>query len=263
MKLAFGSDLHFEFGGPRPSVDGLAGIDALILAGDIVSGRGGLDDNPRLIDYAASYADELNIPVVVVAGNHEFYGEEYHRFIADCRRVAADNPLVHFLENASVRIGDVRVLGCTLWTDFAFDRNPSSAMREALIAITDYRVIGFDVDGAGEEALRPRHTLELNRTSRRFLEAELQKHHDGPTVVVTHFPPVFMSAPQYEGDMLSPYFNNDWGDDIAGGGLSPDLWICGHTHYSKEVMVGRTRVMSNQAGYPGELEPFHWSIVEV
>jgi 3',5'-cyclic AMP phosphodiesterase CpdA len=263
VKIAYGSDLHFEFGGPRPSYEGLEDVDVLVLAGDIAKGRSGLDGNPLIIDYARSYADDLGIPIVAVAGNHELYSEEYYRFIEDCRHTADQSGPVFFLENNAVTLGNVRFLGCTLWTDFASDGDVAAGMREALIAITDYQVIGLSEFEGDEQALRPRHTAAFNAASRRFLETELAKPHDGPTVVVTHFPPVFMSAPQYAGDALSPYFNNGWDTDIENGQLSPDVWICGHTHYSTERQIGRTRILSNQAGYPGELEPFRWKIIEV
>lgn len=56
----------------------------------------------------------------------------------------------------------------------------------------------------------------------------------------------------------------DW---IANGFYSPlfemapppadavDLWVYGHTHASIDTMVGGIRLVSNQAGYPGEYVP--------
>lgn len=107
-------------------------------------------------------------------------------------------------------------------------------------------------DNSGDtHCLVSSNTIELNKTSKHFLEAELSKPFDGTTVVTTHFSPVFMSAPQYKNDILSAYFYNDWQADIEQGLLSPDIWITGHTHHSTELTLGKTRLVSKQGGYPG------------
>ena len=37
IKVVYGSDLHFEFGGSRSSYNGLEDVDMLVLAGDVVT----------------------------------------------------------------------------------------------------------------------------------------------------------------------------------------------------------------------------------
>ena len=215
------------------------------------------------MDYAWSYATQLQKPVTVVLGNHEFYGQELYSYLADCRKVASQHSDIYLLENDCVILSGVRFFGCTLWTDFKLDGAPQTSMHEALISISDYRVIGLLETEGDEQALRPRHTARFNDRSREYLQRQLNQNFDGATVVVTHFPPTFMCAPQYEGDCLSPYFNNAWETSIQDGTLSPDLWICGHTHYRAEKIIGKTRVISNPGGYPRELEPFRWQVIEV
>jgi Icc-related predicted phosphoesterase len=36
----------------------------------------------------------------------------------------------------------------------------------------------------------------------------------------------------------------------------PALWVYGHTHECGDQMIGRTRIISNQLGYPGSLGGF-------
>ena len=36
----------------------------------------------------------------------------------------------------------------------------------------------------------------------------------------------------------------------------PALWVYGHTHECDDQMIGRTRIISNQLGYPGSLGGF-------
>lgn len=263
MRIAYASDLHFEFGGPRPSLERVKDADVIVLAGDICSGRGGASNKPLMIEYAKSYADEFQIPVVTVLGNHELYGEEYHSYLEDCRCSAAEHTLVHLLENDAIRLQGIRFLGCTLWTDFKLSADENSAKQEAYNCINDYKLIGVLDEQGHPRCLSPDHTVKFNCVSKRFLYRELRKKDMEPTVVITHFPPVFMSDPKFEGDTLSAYFCNNWENEIRAGLLSPDIWIAGHTHFSADFHVGETRILSRQGGYPGELEPFEWGIVSL
>ena len=120
MRIQPLSDLHFEATANRMNpvatgalVDALrAGAgqaDVTVLAGDILTGH-------QTIERAASIwpADH---PVVVVAGNHEFYGWVYQDALEKMRETAARYPNIHFLENDAVEIKGVVFLGCTLWSD--------------------------------------------------------------------------------------------------------------------------------------------------
>ena len=82
-----------------------------------------------------------------------------------------------------------------------------------------------------------------------YLLKQLECHHDGPTVVVTHHAPHLGSVqPRHQSDSLSPAFASNLSWLIVG--TSPELWIHGHDHGSHDYLVGRTRVFANQAGYP-------------
>ena len=58
------------------------------------------------------------LPVIYVAGNHEFYGGEVEP-VTEAMREAAAGTNVVFLESAVCVTGSARFLGTTLWTDFA------------------------------------------------------------------------------------------------------------------------------------------------
>lgn len=104
------SDLHVEFAPFVPDATVLQGVDAVVLAGDIHQGTRG-------IEWARKTFSSL--PVIYVAGNHEFYGHHWDRLL-DELRAAAELWDVHFLENDAVSLGGVRFLGCTLWSDFEY-----------------------------------------------------------------------------------------------------------------------------------------------
>lgn len=85
----------------------------MVLAGDIGVGTDGIAWAQRAIP---------DRPVVYVLGNHEFYGQDFERLIQEARACAAGSQ-GQLLENNTwlVPWGDrtLRVLGCSLWTDFA------------------------------------------------------------------------------------------------------------------------------------------------
>lgn len=134
MKIQLASDLHLEFlerklPGERlvlPSPD----ADVLVLAGDIAQGT-------RAIELFADVA----VPVIYVAGNHEFYGREWGPTRAELR-AAARGTNVHFLDDDEVVVAGVRFLGSTLWTDFRLPGTlQSAAMRAVERGLMDYSVI--------------------------------------------------------------------------------------------------------------------------
>lgn len=263
MKIAYGSDLHLELDIAKPDLAPVQTADVLVLGGDIWKGRNKLTGRPNIVEYAEECSKILSIPVLIICGNHELYGQEITGFLADCRRFAETSENVFFLENDLLKLGDVRFLGCTLWSDFAMAEKSAPAMDLAREVIHDYRRIKLaDPVGEGRYIL-PEDSRRWNAESRAFLEKWLATDFDGKTVVITHFPPIPMSAPEFADSPLTPYFNNNWTAEIASGALAPDIWISGHTHHMEELTLGRTRVRSSQGGYPGELGPFRWGMIEI
>ena len=243
MKLLIASDVHLEFGERwmPPDVD----YDALILAGDIHIGTKGWK----------LYRGWMDRPLVYVAGNHEFYGQNMPATIREFRSLGADGACVgsHFLEGSSVVIDGVRFLGATLWTDFAL--HGAAKKREAMAAaaeqMEDYKRIFVDKDGLKTVRLTPADTLRLHQESRGWLTRELAKPHPGPTVVVTHSAPSIQSiALRFRVDLISASFASSL--DALIEEHQPALWIHGHTHNAADYHIGATRVVGNPKGYPGE-----------
>jgi predicted phosphodiesterase len=247
------SDLHVEF---EPFTFSLEETpDLLVLAGDIGPGPSGVS--------LAKAQFPGPFPKVVIAGNHEFYRADYDETIEICRSAAAAADNVHFLEQDEriFEINDrrVRVLGCILWTDFSVNgaEHQHTAMTNSVIRMNDFRLIRFR-----GSILRPEDTIEMHRASRRWLDARLRVPHEGPTIVVTHHAPSDRSQPpQFMGGELAPAFTSDLEDLVQM--YQPELWIHGHTHWSVDYRIGKTRVYSNQRGYPSEVCGFHREMIEL
>lgn len=236
MKILVLSDLHVEFAPFRPPVESAAAAHVVVLAGDIHQGN-----------LAPSWARQTfpDKPIVLVAGNHEFYNGHWERTL-DSIRQAAHAHEVHFLEDNAVKIGGVRFLGATLWTDFEYFG--SELQHKATLAaqrfMADYRLI---------EGCTPQATVERHKVSRAWLERELAATTAGERqVVVTHHYPRKDSTPEkYRDELSNVAFGSELPEELFAG---VDLWIHGHTHTSFDYQVSGCRVLCNPRGYPKNKE---------
>lgn len=247
-RIAVYSDLHLEF---APWMPPRTDADFAVLAGDTYTKNRSLP---------AAFGDArkaFGCPVVAVLGNHEHYGEKVERTL-EKTRPAAERMGVTLLEREETVIKGVRVLGCTLWTDFRlFAGNDDVRMRldaaRCADGLTDFRVIRVAADGF--RRFRPKDAAMIHIASVIWLSERLAVPFDGPTVVVTHHAPSRRSIPtRYADDTLSAAYASNLDHLIEEFG--PALWVHGHVHESFDYMVGRTRIVCNPRGYvPSEPNP--------
>ncbi|MFH7040779.1 metallophosphoesterase [Paucibacter sp. JuS9] len=234
MKIQLASDLHLEFQRPRTPariIEPSPGADLLVLAGDIGQGTKAIE----------AFAD-WPVPVVYIAGNHEFYGHNWERTRAELREAAAGTNIT-FLDNDQVEFGGVRFLGATLWTDFKVPgRSQADSMREVGVSLNDY----FQIRTRDRQLLSTADTLIDHLASRTWLEDELAKPWAGKTVVVSHHAPHRMSIhPRYTSSRINGAFASDLTELLR----QADLWVHGHVHDSFDYKVAGCRVVANPAGY--------------
>ncbi|AWP23472.1 hypothetical protein C4901_09120 [Acidiferrobacter sp. SPIII_3] len=253
MKIHLVSDVHLASwrqrppphrGGYSPPFDAWPKeADVTVFAGDIGPGVQGLQ-------WAGGQARRWNRPILYVPGNHEFYGHDLPTLRAALREQAKAEARVTLLDDAVVILGGVRFIGSTLWTDYLNGGADRAAhMAAAAVGLSDHIRIRM----AGR-AFTPDDALKLHEASRQFIEAELSKSFDGPTVVVTHHcPSPRCHHPSFENNVLAAAFCSDLEEVIHR--YQPAAWICGHTHAAVDFQVGRTRVVNNPVGYPGETIP--------
>lgn len=244
MRLLILSDVHLEV---EPFDPPAADADVVVLAGDIANGAEGVEWAER----------GFRVPVIYVAGNHEYYERELGEVRAALKRAAGER--VRLLDCSEAISDDIRFLGCTLWTDYTLvpaESARAAVIEEARAKNPDYAKIRF----AGRD-FAPEDAIALCREHRAWLERKLSEPFAGRTVVVTHFAPHPKSiAPAYADHPANPGFVVD---------LSPlmgraALWIHGHTHTAFDYEVDGTRVVCNPRGYPGEPTGFEASrVVEI
>lgn len=231
MKTLVLSDLHTEFSVFERSYQD---VDLVILAGDIAKHDDGF------------YWARKTWPkseIIYVAGNHEFYDGERNALLKLFKKTA-NKTNIHFLENDEVVIGNVRFLGCTLWTDFKLFglEHQQKSIRYAQYALNDFILIKN-----GDSIFTPNNAVYLNHESTCWLESKLiNNSFDGETVVVTHHLPTWNSVSErFQDDILSACFASKL-EHLLG---YSKFWIHGHTHDSFDYFVNRTRVICNPRGY--------------
>lgn len=234
MKLQILSDVHIEFGDFNPPK---TDADVVILAGDTHLGDQG-------VAWAAEKFKDKE--VIYVIGNHEYYHGTIPE-VTEKIRASAAGTNVHLLENDELIIGQVRFLGCTLWTDFNVLHNPGLAVFTAQNRMNDFRLVRLS---RLNRLLEPLDTLNWHRQSKKWLKEKLASHQNDliKTVVITHHAPSARSVPKiYQKDELSPAFASDMEAFIADNPI--DLWVHGHVHDSFDYHIDHTRVICNPRGY--------------
>jgi 3',5'-cyclic AMP phosphodiesterase CpdA len=228
--------------------------DLLIIAGDLSN------DPVRTWPVVLTRLGRLIDPakLVIISGNHCYYG---HRLDGDhvLREICSDAG-ARFAQKDEVRIGNTRLLCCTLWSDFALNGNVRASAETAARVMNDYRLIrigtpsGLPYDQQDTRPITPKDTLALHLEHRAWLAAALREPHfageGGQTVVVTHHGPSRSTAVgQIDG--LTPSFHSDIDALILE--TAPDAWFFGHSHRRCQATVGGTDIRNVSIGYPNEV----------
>ena len=242
MHLQLLSDLHLETEAYTP--EPAPGAELLVLAGDVDSSWAGLE---RFADWP--------VPVIFVAGNHEFDRREL-RSAWPALRARCASLGISLLECEECTRVDragrrIRFVATTRWCDFDL-YGPHERERcqraagyfvKVMRSTRDGRV--FDPAAVREEALACRAWLQ---------QALAQPSDAEATVVITHYAPSLRSVdPRYGHQPGSASFCNA-DDDLL---PAADLWLHGHLHCRQDYTVvhaagalrPRTRVVSNARGH--------------
>jgi len=242
MRFALMSDIHLEFNNwTPPELD----VDLVVLAGDTHPGVKGV-----------IWANEhFKQPVLMIAGNHEFYGRRsVNRHPMKMQAKAQElGGKVQVLHNQTMTVEGIKFIGATLWTDYALLGNQPLSMMIAEQSMNDFRYASYDL----YSKLRGYHLVQEHSKSRDFIESEIGEN----TVVITHHAPSEKCLQLNDRivDNLSPAYASNLNSLVAYGGAK--VWCFGHTHHNVDFTLGNTRVVSNCRGYePGPYQPL---IIEV
>lgn len=240
------SDLHLEFyQGKYPPPPKKCG-DVLVLAGDIHIGA----DAIPWIETCANVFDN----VIYIAGNHEFYGKTMHKVIQeipsslagysvgkDYKLTKLFDPIsnVHFLNNDSITIDNIKFIGSTLW---------SKASPFCKFNINDFNKITYKYpDGYGKFSTEM--ATELFYKNKFWIKTEIDPQlinvivtHHAPSYSSTH--PIFLTNKHKENNTA---FATDILNEFENYTIA--AWIHGHMHNTSEYVEYGVPVYCNPYGY--------------
>ena len=235
MKIMVASDLHLEH-----NVGGVCQVipenafyqrpDVIVLAGDI-------DTSSNLEESLHDICDTfIDIPVIFVPGNHEYYSRLYDfeyiqnrlRNIIDRLKQKFD---IRYLDNSSTTIDDINFYGGCMWSDVKHGDQYS-------VTCGDEDMIGMTIE----------QSRKLHAQFKAGLDDHIAVHGLETSVVVSHFSPSMRySHPGFSKDGHAHYFSANM-DQYIDSKLK--AWIFGHTHASVyDVAKNGTQVISCQQGY--------------
>lgn len=217
---------------------------ALILAGDLWEGTRPLSHADS--SWIAPLAERYRY-VIIVLGNHDYWGENLNKFPTKFKNMIKDMHLnnVYLLDDEAITLEGVRFVGGTLWTDF--NKLDPFTMWRAKDYMNDYRYIR---KGEDYGKIFAQDILNAHRKTKNAIFNNAKKDDEVKKIVcVTHHSPSFQSmAPQFAhlGDS-NGYYHSELGNEIVDTEI--DYWIHGHTHNPTDYMIGNTRVINNAVGY--------------
>jgi predicted phosphohydrolase len=225
-----------------PMLNDVGAVDLVVLAGDIHNGLRG-------VVYGEQVGKYLDVPVVMVAGNHEYYHHDMATLMQAFEETHGRAEHVHFLENRALSLTldgrKIKIFGCTLWTDFALYGTVAASMQNAQRVMNDYRYIALNKN----DPLGPENTRDIHTASLAWLHRELDATEpDVKRIVITHHAPSGAVLGKRTGPVAPAY-----GSDIIGQFRDKklDAWIHGHTHFRHESVIDGIRLVSAPRGYVG------------
>lgn len=255
MKLWILSDVHLEISNSKIDF-ARPDADVIVIAGDLTYAD-------RVSTVAKEIIDRFQMPIIYVAGNHEYYAShqrsssfETDQLILKLAERDSDSwsHRLYVLDEDTVVIGGVRFVGATLWTDFRLnlknESQLSARMRNSENLLRDFTSIRM----RSGERFSAADMIELNASNARYIRNQVSEDFNGRTVVISHhLPHPACISEKYRDSEANYLFSNsaEAFDDLLNSGRV-DLLVCGHSHEAADVTFDKTRVVCNPMGYEFE-----------
>ena len=231
------SDLHLEWRGYE-QFEITREAPTLLLVGD----TGRFCDTDRFLAFLRRQC-ELFDRVLLVPGNHEFYGSSREEGLDLAAKFALElGGKFTFMHRRKVELnnGDVVVLGCMLHSHIPDDY---TALSNDFVRIRDWTVKDHNKE----------HEMDLAWLQDSLAEVENSTPRSR-VIVATHYAPMFEKTvhPRQENNLLRHCFCSDALDKLQVCGCMDQVshWVFGHTHYNIPFKFEGVTVLSNQPPGP-------------
>lgn len=226
--IQIASDLHLEYN----KIDAYNDIikpsaPILVLAGDI----GNLYEYEKLKHFLQWCCDNF-VAVVFIPGNHEFYTPyktvSVYKYELEfiLHKINSLIPNLYILSRGCIEINNIYFIGCTLWTNFREKYLP-----KYIVKIKDYNKYKYNKE----------HFKDIKYIQRAL---KLKKK----CIIITHHPPINHVQNPKKKNFKSLYYNNF--ENLIKQNPHILTWICGHTHKNFDIVINKTRIVTNQFGKP-------------
>lgn len=231
----------------------------LVVAGDMGNGANYQASAEWLLKLGKRYRH-----VVAVLGNHDYWRGDLVDTVKKFKNHLAWSQTkhnVHLIQNESLVLENVKILGGTMWTDM--DKgNPLIMSVARQIMTPDYHFIRKNGEG-----ICPLDLYTEAEFTRKFIFDHAKRDTaDQKVIAVTHHAPSFNSVHEryrHAGfDTMNHYFYSDLESDLHYKDHDIDYWIHGHVHDPFDYVVNNTRVICNPTGYAHETNGYKEDFLE-
>lgn len=229
----------------------------LVLAGDITVASKSIPME-RFVNFVQRCCDQFKY-VVYIMGNHEHYGEAFHKTKAKISERLQHHHLhnFHFLDNSVAVLDNVAFVGTTLWTSGDNNHPMVGMLWEGM---NDSRVIRYGSEGDPYKyKFRASFMMAEHHRCRKFLFDAITEHkqQDRKVVCVVHHGVSEQSIAYEYKDPKNGALNMFFVEELSYPLMesNPDLVIHGHVHNAFDYYIDstqqycNTRVVCNPRGY--------------
>ena len=270
MKITVVSDLHLEF--VDLTLENTQLADTIVLSGDIMLSKAiakylkiknaenkttvkateWLNKNEmhiynlgfRFYEFLSRCSNKFE-NVIYLAGNHEFYNDNWYSTLDTLRAACAEFKNVTFIEESHVNIGMLTFVGGTLWTNL--NKRDPITVGYIKTRINDFMLIRNERKEYAK--LHPYDTVDRHDSTLAYIKIIVEGDPSRKYIVTGHHGPTPKSVhPRYTDWQLNGGYSSDLSEFILD---HPQivLWTHGHTHVPHDYMMGTTRVVCNPRGY--------------
>jgi len=199
----------------------------LILSGDICS--------PLFYPELLGLLSPLWRHIIIVPGNHEFYGWSIDEGLLSMRTSAQVYPNISLLDKETVELDGITFIGAIGWA-------PTKQIPTVERYINDFSWI--------KDFRKNTHRCqELHDESMEWIRSTLLMT-ESPKVVITHYGQISVPVPnKFVGSLVNTYFVTG---SLDGCSDKPELFIHGHTHVSYAIKRNSYSILCNPLGYGNE-----------
>ena len=248
MRLAWVTDIHLNFLDVKKRRDFYQEIlsetaDAVLISGDI-------SEAPDVEFHLKEMANEINIPIYFVLGNHDFYLGSIEQVRKEMTELTKDSSLLVWLGTDLKNYDPLLKEGIVILGKDSFADGRYGDYEHTRVRLNDHRYIkefsdlsifawDLDYDYRGHllkkmQKLADRDAKDLHA----HLNEAIEKYHPKKIIVLVHVPP-FEEACLFEGQRTTGFYLPFYSSKVTGKVLLKVakkhkdiefLVLCGHTH---------------------------------